>query len=75
VARGLAKHMNEKFGKQWMCFVGKNFNDSGFEIGHQNNSLISFAFREIHFVLFKPHLDLIEDKITQNFIQNNNFSL
>jgi hypothetical protein len=63
VAKGLAKHMDEKFGKQWMCFVGKNFNDSGFEIEHQNQSYISFEFKETQFVLFKPHSDLISDPI------------
>jgi hypothetical protein len=63
VAKGLAKHMDENFGKQWMCLVGKNFNDSGFEIEHQNKSLISFAFKETQFVLFKPHSDLISDPI------------
>jgi hypothetical protein len=63
VAKNLANKMNTEYGKQWMCFVGKNFNDSGFEILHQNKSLISFAFKQTQFILFKPHLDTVNDPI------------
>jgi hypothetical protein len=65
VVKSIAKHMDETFGIQWMCFVGKNFNDSGFGIEHQNQSYISFEFKETQFVLFKPHSDLISDPIVE----------
>ncbi len=64
IAKGLVDHMNEKFGKQWTCFVGKNFNYSGSETEHQNNSLISFTINETHFLLFKTHSEsVVEDEV------------
>jgi hypothetical protein len=67
VAKNLANKMNVEYGRQWMCFVGRNFYDLGFEIDHQSQSFISFALKETHFVLFKPHLNSVEEKVKTTF--------
>lgn len=67
VAKNLANKMNVEYGGQWMCFVGRNFNDLGFEINYQSQSFISFAFKETHFILFKPHLSSVEEKVKTTF--------
>jgi hypothetical protein len=57
IAKKLKNDMNEKFGKDWICYTGINANISGLNFNPEENSFIWFSFKEKHFIVFREKIE------------------
>jgi len=57
-AKIISYEMNNKFGKNWNCFVGINSSFAGFSVESKENSFIWFSINQKHFIVVKQDIDI-----------------